>query len=446
MIFVCFSNRLFVYFSISLLNILFTMRTISTILLLLSLGFYSQTFSQFVLSGEFTPRTEMSHGYGTLANPDQDFSLFTAQRTRLNFFYTTDKVKTGLVLQDVRSWGNQSQLVKNEDMATSVHQAWAEVNIFENLAVKVGRQELVYDDSRIFGNVGWAHQARSHDLALIKAKSPCGINIHLGIAYNENTDRVDNLYGVEKSYKAMQFLWLNHKVGNFTGSILFLNNGKENVDAAGTSSAAEYSQTVGPRIVYKKDKLMFAATYYQQMGKAGGSDLSANYMHFEASYQLFENLNLKLGYESLSGNSMTDTASTEQNAFTPFYGTNHKFNGFMDYFYVGNHIGSVGLQDIYINITRKIKKAKVMAQLHMFSTNGDLIDAEGKTMDAALGKEIDLVFAYPINDIASFKLGYSHMLATESMEVLKGSTAGAMDEMNNWAWIMLSVKPKFLNQ
>ena len=33
----------------------------------------------------------------------------------------------------------------------------------EKFAFKVGRQEINYDDARIFGNVDWAMQARSHD-------------------------------------------------------------------------------------------------------------------------------------------------------------------------------------------------------------------------------------------------------------------------------------------
>ena len=422
------------------------MRKTFTILFVLIFSFSFQVFSQFVLSGEFTPRTEMSHGYSSLANPDSSISLFTAQRTRLNFYYTTDKVKTGLVLQDVRSWGNQSQLVANEEQATSVHEAWAEIQVLENLSLKVGRQELVYDDSRIFGNVGWAHQARSHDLALIKAKTPMGCDIHVGLAYNENTARTNNLYGVGKSYKAMQFLWWNRKFGDVAASLLFLNNGLEKLSGTGKSSVAVYSQTLGPRIVYEKDKLMLAGTYYQQMGKtATEMDVSANYLHVEAAYQVTEKMNVKLGYEMLSGNDDTND-SNETNAFTPFYGTNHKFNGFMDYFYVGNHGGNVGLQDIYANAKYKVKNVTLMAHVHMFSTAADLIDQNGDVADAALGTEIDLVCAYKVNDIASVKLGYSHMLATETMELLKGSIPGAMDEMNNWAWLMISVKPRFLNK
>lgn len=419
------------------------MRKVFTIVILLSFGFWNQAFSQFVLSGEFTPRTEMSHGYGTLANPGQDNSLFTAQRTRLNFLYTTDNVKTGLVLQDVRSWGNQSQLVANEDMATSVHEAWAEVSFTKSLSLKAGRQELVYDDSRIFGNVGWAHQARSHDLALFKFEK--GIKIHLGIAYNENMNRTNNLYGVAGSYKAMQFLWANKSFGNLAISFLALNNGLEKYSIDSTSSSFIFSQTIGPRLVFTKAKLMLAGTYYQQMRLTGGDDLSAMYFHLEGAYQITENLNVKVGYEFLSGNDQTED-SKENNAFTPLYGTNHKFNGFMDYFYVGNHGNSVGLNDMYLNVTTKIKKVTVLAFVHLFSTAADLADAAGDAMDAALGTEIDLVCAYKLNDISTIKAGYSQMFATETMETLKKSVPGAKDEMNNWAWLMLSVTPTFLNK
>ena len=139
------------------------------IFILLAL-FSINSFGQFSLSGEFRPRTEFSHGYKSLASPDQEASLFTAQRTRLNFDYKNDLYKVKLTLQDVRAWGSQKQLVSNEDFATSVHEAWAEVFFTEKISLKAGRQELVYDDHRIFGSVGWANQARSHDVALLKFK------------------------------------------------------------------------------------------------------------------------------------------------------------------------------------------------------------------------------------------------------------------------------------
>src|SRR5210317_1023011 len=116
----------------------------------------SGTHAQFTLSGEFRPRAEFSHGYGALAAEDQHASFFISQRTRMNFMYAGEKLKTGLVLQDVRYWGNQPQLVSNEDFATSIHQAWLEYYLIPELSLKAGRMELSYDNQRMLGSVGWA--------------------------------------------------------------------------------------------------------------------------------------------------------------------------------------------------------------------------------------------------------------------------------------------------
>jgi hypothetical protein len=169
--------------------------------------FLPEVRAQFTLSGEFRPRTEFSRGYKSLAVEDQNMSTATAQRTRLNAIFSTEAVKAKLVLQDVRYWGSQPQLVANEDFATSVHEAWAEVKLAENFSLKAGRQELVYDDHRIFGNVGWAHQARSHDLALFKIENE--IKLHFGIAHHENANITNNFYNGPDAYKNMQFLWFN---------------------------------------------------------------------------------------------------------------------------------------------------------------------------------------------------------------------------------------------
>ena len=155
--------------------------------------------AQFTLSGEFRPRTEFNHGYKSLATDNQKYSTFTTQRSRLNFMFNSPSVKTKLVLQDVRLWGNQPQLVANEDYAVSVHEAWAEVALAFDFWLKAGRQELVYDDHRIFGNVGWAQQTRSHDVALFKLEKD--FKLHFGIAHHESGNITNNLYNGLDSYK-----------------------------------------------------------------------------------------------------------------------------------------------------------------------------------------------------------------------------------------------------
>lgn len=61
-----------------------------------------------------------------------------------------------------------------------------------------------------------------------------------------------------------------------------------------------------------------------------------------------------------------------------------------DYFYVGNHINSVGLVDI--NMPLKYQKEKVTLQLvpHLFSSASNMMDNQMQKMDNYLGTEIDV--------------------------------------------------------
>lgn len=393
--------------------------------------FLPEVRAQFTLSGEFRPRTEFSRGYKTLAVEDQNMSTATAQRTRLNALYATDGVKAKLVLQDVRFWGSQPQLVTNEDFATSIHEAWAEIKLAENFSLKAGRQELVYDDSRIFGNVGWAHQARSHDLALFKIEND--FKLHFGIAHHENADVTNNFYNGPDAYKDMQFLWFNKSWEKTGLSLLFLNNGVP-VFVANNEQENRYSQTFGGRVTHALEDVSLAANLYAQTGKlVSGNDISAFNFLFEASLKN----GITAGFEHLSGNSYDK--NDKNYAFNPLYGTNHAFNGHMDYFYVGNHINSVGLNDLYLKYNYKKEKFGFNGHIHYFATAGK-ISADAKSY---LGTELDLGISYAVQPNAVLSAGWSVMFAGESLELLKGGdhTVG-----QHWGFIMLSVTPTFIQQ
>lgn len=395
-------------------------------LIVLGVCFAQFAQAQFTLSGEFRPRTEVSHGYKTLAYEDQDASTITTQRTRLNFGYSNEWIKTYLVAQDVRRWGNQPQLVKNEDYAISLHQGWAEVFFTSDFSIKAGRQELVYDDSRIFGNVGWAQQARSHDVAVFKYEKD--IKLHFGIAHHENDTITNSDYNGPDAYKDLQYVWFNNKWENAGLSLLFLNNGVP-VDENGEQKT-KYSQTIGGRFTTALKPVKLATNLYYQGGKhSSGKDISALNFLLEASMS-----NFTLGYEFLSG---SDYDEEDFKSFTPFYGTNHKFNGFMDYFYVGNHGGSVGLNDVYLKWKYAKNKFGFNAHLHYFSAAAEI----AADTDKYLGTELDLSASWAVKPMAKFSFGFSTMFAGESMELLKGGDA---DASQYWGYIMLSVTPDFI--
>ena len=458
------------------------------------------SFAQFTLDGELRPRFEYRNGYKSVADSNQTGAAFVQQRTRLNFGYKTEGYIFKLTLQDVRVWGSQPQLVGTYSKVNTsgsyfgVHEAWGEALLSKAWSLKFGRQEIILDNHRIFGSVGWAQQARSHDAAILKYKKD-KLKFQLAAAYNQDKAGLTNRDAQFGSYKAFQYLWAHYDVSkDFGASVLFLNNGKEQLDSSRFSGQAvtayykdNYSQTYGTRLTYKKNKLSVAGSFYF----TGGMDANRNVEYkddkkiaamnysIDVSYKITDKFTAAVGYEYLSGQSQTDTTASyleTNHAFNPFYGTNHKFNGYMDYFYVGNHGGSVGLNDIYLKGKFKSDKFWVGADVHLFSaandvwdgfkyntdlteatTNGTAADVTavqdkkytGYTMDANFGTEIDVTFGFKLSKGVDFKAGYSMMLATETLAYVKGTTdyqgQGYTDATSSWGWAMITIKPQFIS-
>lgn len=392
--------------------------------------------AQFSLTGEIRPRSEYRHGFSSLIGPDEDAAFFISQRSRLNFGYEHTDVNVFISLQDVRVWGDVPQLNRS-DFSSSIHEAWAEFPLNEQWAVKLGRQELIYDNTRIFGNVDWAQQGRSHDLALVKYEMPSGMRIHGGLAFNQEGERrIGTLYQ-PGNYKTMQFAWFNYKPANTGISLLAMNLGfQNNVDKT------VFNQTWGAYVTHDMNQTRLEGAAYLQTGKDPfDRDLGAWYLAAEVITPISDEWNFRGGFEWLSGTDSDEGA--ENHSFTPWFGTNHRFNGHMDYFFVGNHMNTVGLRDVYVAFNFSRERWMAMAALHNFWADGKVTTAgnPNEYMNAFLGSEIDLMLGYAINPAVSFRLGYSHMLATETMERIKG---GSKDELQNWAWAMIVIKPKFL--
>jgi Alginate export len=398
---------------------------------------------QFDLSAEIRPRYENKHGYGSLISTDADGSNFISQRTRLNFGFNNEKLRLYVSTQNIRVWGDVGTL-SSDDNATALHEAWAEAILNNKLSFKFGRQEIVYDDHRIFGNVGWSQQARSHDAFLFKYRPNNKNIIDVGFALNADTQSgIDNLYSNAAGYKAFQYVWYHGDFDKFGLSFLFLNTGIEYLENSGLPSETQtidYMQTIGPRITFKSGKFNANAAVYLQTGKSLDLDVSASYFAGNVDYKIDDNFNIAIGMEYLSGKDQDDV-NNDVKSFAPLFGTNHKFNGWMDYFYVGNYANSVGLTDI--NATFSYKKDKLSAKIipHFFTSAANVFDGLDKK-DNNLGTEVDVTLSYKFAKDITISAGYSKMFATNTLEILKG---GDKDEDNSWSWVMLTLKPKLFS-
>jgi len=413
----------------------------------LLLGCLQFSQAQFTLDGEFRPRTEYRNGFGSLIADNADAGFGISTRARLNTGYKTEAYKFYLSMQDVMVWGENRQILPyDQNNSFAIFQAWAEINFGSGWSTKLGRQVLSYDDQRILGGLDWAQQGRNHDAALIKYKKDKFI-LDVALAFNQDYSNPTGFVSAGTaynttgffSYKTMQYAYLKQSWESFSGSLLLMNNGFQEFDTNSDADGVSNLQTLGTHLNYKKGSFGVALNAFIQTGKRQGEvDVKgAHLLGLDLSYKASPKVSLGAGIEIISGN---DGDAGETGAFFPLYGTNHKFNGFMDYFYVGNHANSIGLVDIHVSANFKLSEtSSLMVKALNFSGEQDLPSGEN-----ALGTEIDIVFKKKFKGYA-LVAGYSQMFASDGMYELKGITEDAAASGQNWAWAMLVIKPKFIN-
>lgn len=400
------------------------------------LSIYSVS-AQFTIDADIRPRFEYRHGFGNLFPDDSDAAAFVVQRTRLNLGFKQEKFRSKISVQDVSVWGDTPQIALGDsNNSFSLFQAWFALDLDDNWSTKLGRQVISYDDQRIFGGLDWAMQGRFHDAALIQYKKENFI-ADVGFAFNQESQRNEEtsffLSGAF-TYKTMQYAYLKKSWTNLNLSFLFLNSGFQKFTGEDNTipNGVSYRQTSGFYTTFPIKKISFSSSLYYQSGKSNTSDLSAYQFSIEGNYTL-NATTVGGGIEILSG---TDQDGDSKNkSFAPLYGTNHKFNGFLDYFYVGNHVDNVGLNDVYIKAIFKLdNKSTLLTKAHYFSANAEL----SNDVNAYLGTEVDFVYTRQLLKYAKLNIGYSHMFAGDGLSALRNRSN---DNTNNWGWVQIVVYP-----
>ncbi|WP_165784681.1 alginate export family protein [Solitalea longa] len=413
------------------------------------------------LSAEYRPRFEYRDGAWKM-RPANDVAdnpaALISQRARLNFNFTdkSSKLKLGASLQDVRTWGSAAQLNVNNPNSFDIHQFWGEILFTERFSLKVGRQELAYDNQRIIGAVDWTQQGRAFDAAVLKYEDNTkNFKVHAGLGLNTKADTsaIKQSYTGINNYKTMQYLWAGKKFSDkLNASFLFLNNGMEYTRSGGSELVADdrrvaYSQTTGSRIEFRPAKFGVNLEGYYQSGKNSKNiSLSAWQLNPEAFIKLNNDWSMVGGAEWLSGTDQ-DNTDGKDHSFSPLYGTNHKFNGYMDYFYVGNRLltgkTAVGLADYYLGARYAKNKFNTELTFHQFNAMATVLDPSLQKMESNLGIEGDLALGYKLTEAIAFQGGLSFYSGTSTLQQLQAGSDHT--KLNSWGWLQINIKPTLFN-
>lgn len=429
--------------------------------------------AQLTATGQIRERTEARGGQGTLLQDEKRGALFNSQRTRLNVGYTGYRYKVYASLQDVRVWGQDASTINRTTTDANdgllFHEAWAEIMLndtiskIQNLSLKIGRQEISYDDQKVLGSLDWLQQARRHDAIVLKYANK-GWTADFGVAFNQRKEQgsgtiyegwagpAATVYpagtnGITHNYKSFQYAYIGKKF--FFGDMSFLFFKDDFSKFTGAPTAPTFIEGVNARtttgIYYNLNptrKLNLNGSFYYQGGHDKlGKTISAKLGSLTATYQVSRKLHLGVGADYLSGTDGT-TAASQNNQFDPLYGTPHKFWGYMDYFYVASPFGAQGLVNYFVKAKyAATDKVGLFLDVHGFESAADLAGG----LDKYLGTEIDLRVNYKFTKLINIEGGYSVMAAKNTM-----ASAAVKNVVNpkltaQWAYLMLNITPNFLN-
>ena len=358
-------------------------------------------------------------------------------RTKLNFTYSASDVRAKISLLDTRTLGATD--VSRTGNGLGILEAWGEYDFTPEFSFSLGRQGLEYDDKRLFSHNNWSNTPGAHDILLLKYNSPI-LTVHIGTAYNNANDaNFKSLTPYTLTYKTLNLIRIEKRFGLLSASTLWINDSFE----SGTEGniTTNYRNTIGGNLWLtdkKKPFTMLATAYYQFGRDKLHKELSAYLLAFSAQQRLNDKYSLQIGSDIHSG-SAYDIDVKKSNTFNKLYGSNHSFNGSMEYW---RNLPAQGLIDIYAGATARFSpKFDINMTYHYFCTAKE-INADGKK---GIGSEIDIIVNYTFNNQFALQGGWSAYLTNDGTDILKRKT-GIDTRFPQWAYFQLTFKPVFFNK
>jgi hypothetical protein len=406
-----------------------------------------------VIDGEIRPRTEYQNGFKTPISTANDPGIFTSQRTRLGLTFTSGLLTTQITLQDSRVFGQYA--TTSSEATTGIYEAWANMLLVPGGSLTVGRQPIKYDDSRLFSAPAWSITGTTHDLMLFKY-SINDFQAHLGLAYNNKSETsVETFYVPGSKYRSMGYLWLSTPTyKGFTLSGIVVDEGLQ--DTLGLGGTAKYKKistnqaiTYGGNLKYENAAFPLSglATAYFQSGKNfSGKTMKGKFLALKLNYNVASFLSASLGTDYLSGDKNGSTDGIQSN-FKKLYGSDHTFNGYIDYW---DAPLAQGLLDYYGSVTGKIgKNLTLEGGYHVFNSEYSGKNAKKIGFDRDLGSEFDFLVTYKLNSWTTVQGGYCRYFSNNNTLIAKDlvTVANTYPTVNapQWAYVMFTIKPTFLN-
>ena len=355
------------------------------------------------LDTELRVRSEWRDGYRLSSAPEQEGSLTTVQRSRIGISGAWDRLSFKAQFQDVRVYGQPGG---NTQGNIGVAEAWGAYQFNPTLSLKVGRQMVDFDGGRVVGAANWANPGRFLDGIRLDRK---GSSSRTSILYTW-----DELAGTQRFIAHHEWRWDRHRLALFS----FDQSSSTELQAFTTGSTWHWNLN---------DAWTIRTEAHLQWQEGDGS---GHLIAMEATRNGEDG-----GLWKIGGDLLSDSEAGQ--AFQPLLGTNHKFYGWMDHFYVGAFTD--GLTDLLLTRQFPIygQRMQAGATAHHFRTYGG---------DALLGNELDLWMTGAEKEGIRWFIGWSVFDPTLAHLERQGhlpveSNPDAAGQLQQWGWVSVQINP-----
>ena len=399
------------------------------------------------VGGSIRPRVEYADEgiQGMGANQSK---THTTMQSRVNVKGTVDEnVSAFIQIQDVRTWGGEVASAAPPSMTrtgTSVHSSGLDVhqayivvkNVWDSgVNMKVGRQEMVFDEARLIGNIGWIQQAQAFDAARFDFKVG-GTGVTAFYAQTQANDSHPTMgqtivAGTQDGhFGGLRLTWGLGEKGDRLTPYYYIVNNTANGFAAPTVTIYENLNVAGVYLQKHFGNVRFRFDGAYEFGPMSPTvDVNAYMLTGALEWKTEGGNKIALWVDYLSGDNKP--ADTKSETFVIPYGTNHKFYGHIDKF-LSNP--TAGLIDIALRTNWKLNDStKLEVDLHNFSSAVSLAGGSSN-----LGQEVDIDINHKLAANTSLRAGYSRYFAGN--KVTNGGTTGNTTVDSNWAWVMMMTK------
>lgn len=392
--------------------------------------------SEFNMSMEYRPRTELRNGYRELPTQDSNASLLISHRGRINLDYKNDKFLFHTTLQDIRIWGDTD--TRESDGKAQFYEFYVEAKIKADLAIRVGRQRIKHGNERLFAENNWRQAGGQHDVARLMYRHH-NLNVDIIGGYNQNRAlNFENTFDIDwDTYRAFTANFIDYKVSN-DFDISITNIADEYTDPSTGDNKGYWKFTNGGRLTYSNKQFTYSLASYYQWGKIeNGKRHNAYYIEPEFLWLVNSKYNFKLGAQFFSGDD--NNLDNKSTSFLAQYGAFHKHNGGMDYTQ-----STVRTNEHEGIVNPYLKQQFTINSKYNISWQSHLLGSQKKSIEF-YAWENDLSLFYKPNDYTKVEFAYLFLIANNNISDLEVGRNGNPNKIAQFSYISISWTPNLLN-